>query len=211
MTAPAPAPFSVRLADARPLRQDFPALTTKKLHLRSIIHEAAGSCRATRTSATRDETGSASPDEWADETAKSRPGSRFSPVAPLTTADGREIDQTYCADRGLKHNPIHRQVVSAWNLAMTTAWRCCPATPCSSSMSPTVLSCQYHQRSADIFLGVLFNIAPGALLTPMLAQVCDPCLAISSIPRVTHPTATILEQAKLCSYRGRRVRCRRCL
>lgn len=163
------------------LSEGFPVLTTKRLHLRSIIHELLWFLQRRyehRLPARerRDDLG-----RMGRRRRQSGPRIR-KPVAQLAGADGRHIDQIAQVVDQIERNPDSRRlIVSAWNVARSTAWRFRRATRCSSSTSPTDgLSCQLYQRSADVFLGVPFNIASYALLTMMIAQVTGLVPASSS-------------------------------
>ena len=161
----------------------FPLLTTKKLHLRSIIHELLWFLQGDTNVHYLRQNGVRIWDEWADENGDLGPiyGQQW---RRWKTADGREVDQMAQLVAGLKSNPdSRRHLVSAWNpgevglmalppchalFQLYVAPAAASATDCRAR-----LSCQLYQRSADIFLGVPFNIASYALLTLMLAQVCD--------------------------------------
>ncbi len=165
------------------LAAGFPLLTTKKLHLRSIIHELLWFLRGDTNIAYLKQNGVRIWDEWADANGDLGPvyGHQW---RHWKTADGREIDQIAQLVDGLKNNPdSRRHLVSAWNpgdverMALPPCHALfqlyvAPPTPGDADPRPK-LSCQLYQRSADIFLGVPFNIASYALLTLMLAQVCD--------------------------------------
>ena len=156
------------------LNEGFPLVTTKKVHLKSIIHELIWFLQGDTNIAYLKENGVSIWDEWADADGNLGPvyGKQWrSWAAP----DGRTIDQIVEVVQTLKKNPDSRRIiVSAWNPAdlpdMALA-------PCHCLFQFYVadgkLSCQLYQRSADVFLGVPFNIASYALLTLMLAQVCD--------------------------------------
>lgn len=156
------------------LQEGFPLLTTKKVHLKSVIHELLWFLQGDTNIRYLKENGVSIWDEWADENGNLGPvyGKQWrSWAAP----DGRVIDQITEVVETLKKNPDSRRIiVSAWNPAdipdMALA-------PCHCLFQFYVadgkLSCQLYQRSADVFLGVPFNIASYALLTLMLAQVCD--------------------------------------
>jgi len=156
------------------LQEGFPLLTTKKVHLKSVIHELLWFLQGHTNNRYLKENGVSIWDEWADENGNLGPvyGKQWrSWAAP----DGRVIDQITEVAETLKKNPDSRRIiVSAWNPAdlpdMALA-------PCHCLFQFYVadgrLSCQLYQRSADVFLGVPFNIASYALLTLMLAQVCD--------------------------------------
>jgi thymidylate synthase len=165
------------------LSAGFPMLTTKKLHLRSIIHELLWFLQGDTNIRYLKENGVRIWDDWADERGDLGPvyGHQW---RHWKTPDGREIDQIVQLVDGLKNNPdSRRHLVSAWNpgdverMALPPC-HClfqlyvAPAAPGDADRRP-ILSCQLYQRSADIFLGVPFNIASYALLTLMLAQVCD--------------------------------------
>jgi len=154
------------------LAQGFPLLTTKKVHTRSIIHELLWFLRGDTNIRYLKENGVSIWDEWADANGDLGPvyGSQWrSWPAP----DGRRIDQISEVVRDIRHNPDSRRlIVSAWNVA-EIGHMALP--PCHLLFQFYVangrLSCQLYQRSADIFLGVPFNIASYALLTLMIAQV----------------------------------------
>ncbi|NHC08021.1 thymidylate synthase [Azonexus fungiphilus] len=155
------------------LGQGFPALTTKKLHLKSIIHELLWFLQGDTNIAYLKEHGVRIWDEWADANGDLGPvyGKQW---RRWQTPDGRLVDQIAQLVHGLKHNPdSRRHIVSAWNPGDVDAMA---LPPCHCLFQFYVadgrLSCQLYQRSADIFLGVPFNIASYALLTMMLAQVC---------------------------------------
>lgn len=161
------------------LRQGFPCLTTKKLHLRSIIHELLWFLQGETNIAYLKENGVSIWDEWADEQGELGPvyGRQW---RAWQTADGRLIDQITGLIHDLRHKPASRRhIVSAWNVADVDRMA---LPPCHCLFQFFVheaqengkpgLSCQLYQRSADLFLGVPFNIASYALLTMMIAQVC---------------------------------------
>ncbi len=154
------------------LAEGFPAVTTKKLHLRSIIHELLWFLRGDTNIAYLKENGVSIWDEWADSQGDLGPvyGSQW---RSWPTADGRHIDQIGMVLAQLKNNPDSRRIiVSAWNVGEIDNMA---LPPCHAFFQFYVadgkLSCQLYQRSADIFLGVPFNIASYALLTLMMAQV----------------------------------------
>lgn len=162
------------------LSEGFPALTTKKLHLRSIIGELLWFLRGDTNVAWLHEHGISIWDEWADADGDLGPvyGHQWrSWPAP----DGRSIDQIAAVVSSLRTNPeSRRHIVSAWNVAEVESMALPPChTMFQFYVAPGVdggrgrLSCQLYQRSADVFLGVPFNIASYALLTLMVAQVCD--------------------------------------
>jgi len=154
------------------LADGFPALTTKKLHLRSIIVELLWFLRGDTNIAWLKEHGVSIWDEWAD-------AEGLGPVygaqwRSWPAPDGRRIDQISELLEGLRRNPdSRRHIVSAWNPADIPSMK---LPPCHALFQFYVadgrLSCQLYQRSADVFLGVPFNIASYALLTMMIAQVC---------------------------------------
>jgi len=165
------------------LNDGFPLVTTKKLHLRSIIHELIWFLQGDTNIKYLKENGVSIWDEWADEHGNLGPvyGSQW---RSWPTPDGRHIDQITQVMEQLKKSPDSRRIiVSAWNVAEIEnmalppchaffQFYVAPAQPEKGIMKPQ-LSCQLYQRSADIFLGVPFNIASYALLTMMVAQVCD--------------------------------------
>lgn len=156
------------------LAEGFPMVTTKKLHLKSIIHELIWFLSGDTNIRYLKENGVKIWDEWADEDGNLGPvyGSQW---RSWPTPDGRHIDQISQIIDQIKNNPDSRRIiVSAWNVAEIENMA---LPPCHSFFQFYVadgkLSCQLYQRSADIFLGVPFNIASYALLTMMVAQVCD--------------------------------------
>ncbi len=156
------------------LSKGFPLVTTKKCHLRSIIHELLWFLKGDTNIAYLKENGVKIWDEWADEDGNLGPvyGSQW---RSWPTADGKHIDQIAIILDQIKNNPDSRRIiVSAWNVAEIENMA---LPPCHSFFQFYVadgkLSCQLYQRSADIFLGVPFNIASYALLTMMVAQACD--------------------------------------
>jgi len=155
------------------LADGFPVLTTKKLHLRSIIIELLWFLRGDTNIAWLKENGVSIWDEWADENGDLGPvyGAQW---RSWPTPDGRHIDQIAELIEGLHQNPdSRRHIVSAWNPASIPSMK---LPPCHALfqfyVADGALSCQLYQRSADIFLGVPFNIASYALLTMMMAQAC---------------------------------------
>ncbi|MDX1668299.1 MAG: thymidylate synthase [Limnobacter sp.] len=155
------------------LSEGFPMVTTKKLHLRSIIHELLWFLKGDSNIAYLKENGVSIWDEWADEKGDLGPvyGVQW---RSWPTADGRHIDQISQVVEQIKTNPdSRRHIVSAWNVAEISNMK---LPPCHALFQFYVadgkLSCQLYQRSADIFLGVPFNIASYALLTYMVAQQC---------------------------------------
>ncbi len=155
------------------LAQGFPVVTTKKLHLRSIIHELLWFLRGDTNIAYLHEHGVSIWDEWADENGDLGPVYGYQ-WRSWPTPDGGAIDQISQLLEQIKHNPDSRRLmVTAWNPADVERMA---LPPCHCLFQFYVadgrLSCQLYQRSADIFLGVPFNIASYALLTLMIAQVC---------------------------------------
>ncbi|SIQ98857.1 thymidylate synthase [Aromatoleum tolulyticum] len=152
----------------------FPLLTTKKLHMRSIIHELLWFLQGDTNIRYLKENGVSIWDEWADANGDLGPvyGKQW---RRWETADGRTVDQIGQLIDGLRRNPdSRRHIVSAWNPGEVEGMA---LPPCHALFQFYVaggrLSCQLYQRSADIFLGVPFNIASYALLLMMVAQVCD--------------------------------------
>jgi len=156
------------------LREGFPLVTTKKIHLPSVIYELLWFLRGDTNVAWLREHGVTIWNEWADERGELGPvyGKQWRAwLAP----DGRTIDQIAQAVEQLRRNPDSRRImVSAWNVGELDRMK---LMPCHALFQFYVagrrLSCQLYQRSADVFLGVPFNIASYALLTHMLAQQCD--------------------------------------
>lgn len=156
------------------LAAGFPLVTTKKLHVRSIVHELLWFLSGDTNIRYLKDNGVRIWDEWADD------GGELGPVygrqwRSWPTADGRHIDQISQVVEQLKRNPNSRRIlVSAWNVGELEKMA---LMPCHALFQFYVaqrkLSCQLYQRSADIFLGVPFNIASYALLTLLLAQQCD--------------------------------------
>lgn len=156
------------------LADGFPVVTTKKIHLRSIIHELLWFLKGDTNIQYLKDNKVRIWDEWADENGDLGPvyGSQW---RSWPTADGRHIDQITQVIDQIKNNPDSRRlIVSAWNVGEIENMA---LPPCHAFFQFYVadgkLSCQLYQRSADIFLGVPFNIASYALLTMMIAQVCD--------------------------------------
>jgi len=156
------------------LQEGFPMLTTKKIHLKSILHELLWFLQGDTNIKYLKDNGVSIWDEWADEQGNLGPvyGSQW---RSWPTADGRHIDQITQVVNQIKNNPdSRRMIVSAWNVGEIDKMK---LPPCHAFFQFYVadgkLSCQLYQRSADIFLGVPFNIASYALLTHMIAQVCD--------------------------------------
>lgn len=156
------------------LAAGFPVLTTKKLHLKSIIVELLWFLRGETNIAWLKENGVSIWNEWANEQGELGPvyGKQW---RSWPTPDGRHIDQIQQVLQQLRSNPDSRRIiVSAWNVGELDQMA---LMPCHALFQFYVadgkLSCQLYQRSADIFLGVPFNIASYALLTMMIAQVCE--------------------------------------
>lgn len=156
------------------LKAGFPLVTTKKLHLRSIIHELLWFLKGETNIAYLKENGVSIWDEWADASGDLGPvyGKQW---CAWETRDGRVIHQVDEVVQQIKTNPDSRRlIVSAWNVGELDKMA---LAPCHLLFQFYVaegrLSCQLYQRSADLFLGVPFNIASYALLTLMVAQVCE--------------------------------------
>ena len=156
------------------LSAGFPLLTTKKLHTRSIIHELLWFLKGSTNIAYLKENGVSIWDEWADKNGELGPvyGHQW---RSWPKPDGGSIDQITNVIEMIKKNPdSRRMIVSAWNVSDIDKMK---LPPCHAFFQFYVadgkLSCQLYQRSADIFLGVPFNIASYALLTLMVAQVCN--------------------------------------
>jgi len=181
------------------LADGFPVLTTKKLHLRSIIHELLWFLKGDTNIAYLKDNGVSIWDEWADENGELGPvyGHQW---RSWPKPDGGHIDQIAQLIEGLKVNPnSRRHIVSAWNPAEVDEMA---LPPCHCLFQFYVadgkLSCQLYQRSADVFLGVPFNIASYALLTQMVAQVVGlkPGEFVHTLGD-THIYSDHFEQAKL--------------
>ncbi|MBN2777465.1 MAG: thymidylate synthase [Bacteroidales bacterium] len=154
------------------LSEGFPCITTKKLHLRSIIHELLWFLQGDTNIRYLKENGVRIWDEWADD--KGELGHVYGyQWRSWPTPDGKSIDQISNLINGLKNNPdSRRHIVSAWNVADIDTMALPPChTIFQFYVADNKLSCQLYQRSADLFLGVPFNIASYALLTLMVAQV----------------------------------------
>lgn len=156
------------------LSKGFPLITTKKLHLKSIIHELLWFLKGDSNIKYLKDNGVKIWDEWADENGNLGPvyGSQW---RSWPTADGKHIDQISQIINTLKKNPDSRRIiVSAWNVADIENMKL-PPCHCLFQfyVADNKLSCQMYQRSADLFLGVPFNIASYALLTMMIAQVSN--------------------------------------
>lgn len=154
------------------LRQGFPLMTTKKLHVKSIVHELLWFLSGSTNIRYLQENGVRIWDEWADENGELGPVYGYQ-WRSWPAPDGRRIDQIAGLIHALKTNPeSRRHVVTAWNPADVEDMAL-PPCHCLFQffVSEGALSCQLYQRSADVFLGVPFNIASYALLTMMVAQV----------------------------------------
>jgi thymidylate synthase len=156
------------------LADGFPLVTTKKVHTKSIVHELLWFLRGETNVRYLNDRGVSIWDEWADENGDLGPvyGKQW---RAWPTADGRIVDQISWVVEEIKRNPDSRRlIVSAWNVGELPKMA---LQPCHALFQFHVagdrLSCQLYQRSGDIFLGVPFNIASYALLTHMIAQVCD--------------------------------------
>ena len=156
------------------LSKGFPMVTTKKLHLRSILHELLWFLQGDTNIKYLQDNGVSIWNEWADENGELGPvyGSQW---RSWPTANGEHIDQISQIVKQIKNTPDSRRIiVSAWNVGEVENMA---LPPCHTFFQFYVadgkLSCQLYQRSADIFLGVPFNIASYALLVHMMAQVCD--------------------------------------
>lgn len=187
------------------LAEGFPVLTTKRLHLRSIIGELLWFLRGDTNVRWLQERGINIWDEWADESGDLGPvyGHQW---RSWPTPDGRHVDQIARVVESIRSNPdSRRHIVSAWNVADVDDMA---LPPCHTLFQFYVapardggrarLSCQLYQRSADVFLGVPFNIASYALLTMMVAQVCD--LEVGELVHTlgdAHLYLNHLEQARL--------------
>jgi len=181
------------------LSEGFPVVTTKKLHLRSIIHELLWFLQGDTNIKYLQDNGVRIWDEWADEEGDLGPvyGHQW---RSWPGKDGQTIDQISKLIEQIKKNPDSRRlIVSAWNVADVDTMA---LPPCHSMFQFYVangkLSCQLYQRSADTFLGVPFNIASYALLTMMIAQVCG--LEAGEFVHTfgdTHLYSNHIEQAKL--------------
>jgi thymidylate synthase len=156
------------------LAEGFPALTTKKLHMKSVVGELIWFLQGSTNVRWLQERGISIWDEWADADGELGPvyGHQW---RSWPAADGRQIDQIAGVVESIRTNPdSRRHIVTAWNVAEVDSMA---LPPCHTMFQFYVaggrLSCQLYQRSADIFLGVPFNIASYALLTQMVAQVCE--------------------------------------
>jgi len=184
----------------------FPLLTTKKVHLKSIIHELLWFLKGETNIRYLKDNGVGIWDEWADERGDLGPVYGYQ-WRSWPAADGRHIDQISLVLDQIRENPdSRRMIVSAWNVADLDKMA---LMPCHAFFQFYVadgrLSCQLYQRSADIFLGVPFNIASYALLTMMIAQVCG--LKLGDFVHTfgdTHLYTNHLEQARAQLSRGPR-------
>jgi thymidylate synthase len=196
------------------LADGFPVLTTKKLHLRSIIGELLWFLRGDTNVRWLQERGISIWDEWADAEGNLGPVYGYQ-WRSWPTPSGEHIDQIERVVASIRTNPdSRRHIVSAWNVADVDAMALPPChalfqfyvAPGKRAGGPARLSCQLYQRSADVFLGVPFNIASYALLTMMVAQVCDlePGEFVHTLGDA-HLYLNHLEQARLQLTRSPRV------
>jgi len=186
------------------LNEGFPCVTTKKLHLRSIIHELLWFLKGDTNIAYLKENKVSIWDEWADENGDLGPvyGSQW---RSWPTHNGESIDQIKGILKQIKETPDSRRIiVSAWNVSELSGMA---LPPCHAFfqfyVADNKLSCQLYQRSADTFLGVPFNIASYALLTMMIAQVCE--LELGDFVHTlgdAHLYSNHLDQARLQIQRG---------
>ena len=189
------------------LRAGFPLLTTKKLHTRSVIAELLWFIRGDTNVAWLREQGVTIWDEWADATGELGPVYGYQ-WRSWPTPDGRHVDQLAEVIRTIRVNPSSRRhLVNAWNVGdldemalppCHTMFQFYVAPPQGPAGGRGRLSCQLYQRSADVFLGVPFNIASYALLTHLVAQVCD--LDVGDFVHTlgdTHLYLNHLDQARL--------------
>ena len=181
------------------LEEGFPLVTTKKLHLRSIIYELLWFLKGDTNIQYLKENKVSIWDEWSDEDGNLGPVYGYQ-WRSWPTPDGSSIDQISQVIDQIKHNPnSRRMIVSAWNVASVNEMALPPChTLFQFYVADGKLSCQLYQRSADTFLGIPFNIASYALLTMMVAQVCDlkPGEFIHTMGD-THLYLNHLEQARL--------------
>lgn len=181
------------------LQEGFPLVTTKKIHLKSVIYELLWFLKGSQNIQYLKDHGVTIWDEWADHEGNLGPvyGVQW---RSWLGADGQTYDQIKQVIEAIKNNPdSRRHIVSAWNVAEISKMK---LPPCHAFfqfyVSDGKLSCQLYQRSADIFLGVPFNIASYALLTMMVAQVCD--LKLGDLVHTlgdAHLYLNHVEQAKL--------------
>ena len=195
------------------LAQGFPLVTTKKIHLRSVVYELLWFLRGDTNVAWLREHGVTIWDEWAD--AQGELGPVYGKQWRAWRSGRRPTRSTRSRRPCELLRPIpdsRRIIVSAWNVGELEHMR---LMPCHAFFQFYVadgrLSCQLYQRSADVFLGVPFNIASYALLTHMFAQQCDlAARASSSGPAATAICTSITSRRPTCSSRARRTRCRSC-
>jgi len=181
------------------LQEGFPLLTTKKLHMRSITHELLWFLKGDTNIKYLKDNNVSIWDEWADENGNLGPVYGYQ-WRSWPTPDGLHIDQITNVVNMIKNNPDSRRlIVSAWNVGEIEKMK---LPPCHAFFQFYVadgkLSCQLYQRSADVFLGVPFNIASYALLTMMVAQVCG--LQVGDFVHTlgdAHLYSNHIEQAKL--------------
>jgi thymidylate synthase len=193
--------YSVFGAQARfDLRNGFPVLTTKKLHLKSIIYELLWFLRGETDVKYLHDHGVTIWDEWANKETGSLGRIYGAQWCDWRTPDGRSLNQIHAVIAQIKKNPdSRRHIVTAWNPGEIEQMK---LPPCHAMfqfyVSDGELSCQLYQRSADLFLGVPFNIASYALLTRMVAQVCGlkPGDFVHTFGDL-HLYANHLEQAKI--------------
>ncbi|WNL45293.1 thymidylate synthase [Dyella sp. BiH032] len=181
------------------LREGFPLVTTKKLHLKSIVHELIWFLRGDTNIGYLKEHGVSIWDEWADANGDLGPvyGEQW---RAWRTADGHTVDQIRWVVEEIRRNPDSRRlIVSAWNVGELPKMALMPChTMFQFYVAEGRLSCQLYQRSGDIFLGVPFNIASYALLTHMVAQVCG--LGVGDFVHTlgdAHLYSNHIEQARL--------------
>jgi len=181
------------------LQEGFPLLTTKKLHTKSIIHELLWFLKGETNIKYLKENGVSIWDEWADEKGNLGPVYGYQ-WRSWPTSGGKNIDQITKVEEMIKKTPDSRRlIVSAWNVADIDQMK---LPPCHAFfqfyVADNKLSCQLYQRSADIFLGVPFNIASYALLNLMMAQVCglEPGEFVHTLGDA-HLYTNHLEQARL--------------
>jgi thymidylate synthase len=181
------------------LNEGFPLITTKKMHLKSIIYELLWFLRGDTNIKYLNENGVTIWDEWADETGELGPIYGYQ-WRKWPTVEGKHIDQISKIIEQIKNTPDSRRIiVNAWNVADIDKMSL-PACHCMFQfyVAENKLSCLMYQRSADLFLGVPFNIASYALLTMMVAQVCD--LELGELIHTlgdTHIYANHIDQVKL--------------
>lgn len=182
------------------LQEGFPLVTTKRCHLRSIIHELLWFLQGDTNIAYLHENNVTIWDEWADENGDLGPvyGKQW---RAWPTPDGRHIDQIATVLSQLKNDPDSRRIiVSAWNVGELDKMA---LAPCHAFFQFYVadgkLSCQLYQRSCDVFLGLPFNIASYALLVHMMAQQCDLTSAILSGPAATRTCTATIWSRRTCN------------